>query len=78
VPRGYLLDKKVEEAAFGLAVGGHSDVITTDVGYHILRILELDSNRPLSPDAYLALQEQALEKWVEEKREQASVVLAPS
>ena len=77
VPRGYLLDKKIEEAAFGLSVGGHSDVITTDVGYHILRILELDPDRPLSPDAYLVLQEQALKNWIEEKRGQASIVLAP-
>ena len=30
---------KIEEAAFGLAVGGYSDVITTDVGFHIVRIL---------------------------------------
>ncbi|HJS19070.1 MAG TPA: peptidyl-prolyl cis-trans isomerase [Anaerolineales bacterium] len=78
VPRGYLLDEKIEEAAFGLSVGGHSDVITTDVGYHILRILELDPDRPLSPDAYVALQEQALKNWIEDKRGQASIVLAPS
>jgi len=77
VPRGYLLDARIEEAAFGLAVGGHSDVIATDVGFHILRILARDPARPLSPDAYLALQELALRKWTEEQRQQANVVLAP-
>jgi len=77
VPRGYLLDVKIEEAAFNLPVGGHSDVIATDVGFHILRVLERDPGRPLSPDAYLALQEQALKKWVEEQRQLANVVLAP-
>ena len=77
VPRGYLLDAKIEEAAFVLEVGGHSDVIATDVGFHILRILARDPARPLSPDAYLALQELALKKWVEEQRQSASVVLAP-
>ena len=77
VPRGYLLNEKFEEAAFGLTVGEHSDVIATDVGFHIIRILERDPQRPLSPDAYLALQELALKKWIEEQRQQAAIVLAP-
>ena len=78
VPRGYLLDSRIEEAAFSLPVGGHSEVITTDIGNHIVKVLEHDSNRPLSPDAYLVLQEKALRDWVEQKRQQANIVLAPS
>ncbi|HVF24309.1 MAG TPA: peptidylprolyl isomerase [Anaerolineales bacterium] len=77
VPRGYLLDAKFEEIAFALAVGEHSDVITTDVGFHILRVLERDMSRPLSPDATLALHEMALKQWIEAQRKQADVVLAP-
>ena len=77
VPRGYLLNAQIEEAAFNLTVGEYSDVITTDVGFHIVRILEHDSNRPLSPDALLSLQELALRKWIEEQRARANVVLAP-
>lgn len=76
VPRGYLLEPKIEEAAFALAVGGYSDVIATDVGFHILRILERDPNRPLSPDAYLSLQELALKKWIDEQRQQADIMFA--
>ena len=77
VPRGYLLDARIEEIAFGLTVGEHSDVIATDVGFHIVRVLERDPARPLSPDAILVLQEQALKKWIEEQRQQADVILAP-
>jgi len=77
VPRGYLLDVKIEDAAFGLAVGEHSEVIATDVGFHILRILARDPSRPLSPDATLALQEMALKQWIEEQRLLATIVLAP-
>jgi parvulin-like peptidyl-prolyl isomerase len=77
VPQGYLLNAQIEEAAFKLTVGQHSDVITTEVGFHIVRILEHDPNRPLSPDALLSLQELALRKWIEEQRAQANVVLAP-
>ncbi len=76
VPRGYLLEPKIEEAAFALTVGGHSEVISTNVGFHIVRILARDPQHALSPDAYLALQELALKKWIEEQRQQASVVFA--
>lgn len=77
VPQGYLLSEKIEEAAFALGVGEYSDVIATDVGFHIIRILARDPERPLSPDAHLALQELALQKWIEEQRQQATIVLAP-
>jgi peptidyl-prolyl cis-trans isomerase C len=77
VPRSYLLNEQIEAAAFNLEVGQYSDVIATDVGFHILRILGRDPNRPLSPDALLALQELALRNWVAEQREKAQIVLAP-
>jgi peptidyl-prolyl cis-trans isomerase C len=76
VPRGYLLEPKIEEAAFSLAVGQHSDVITTDVGFHIIRVLAREPERPLSPDAYLALQELALKNWIEQQRQQATITFA--
>ena len=74
VPRGYLLEPKIEEAAFNLVLGQYSDVIATDVGFHIVRILERDPQRPLSPDAYLTLQELALKTWIEEQRQQAEIL----
>ena len=77
MPRGYLLETKIEEAAFNLQAGGYSDVIATEVGFHILRVLERDPARALSPDAYLTLQELALKEWVEEQRASANVILAP-
>ena len=76
VPRGYLLEPKIEEAAFNLVPGTHSDVIATDVGFHIVRVLERDPQRPLSPDAYLSLQELALTTWVSGQRQQASITFA--
>ncbi len=74
VPRGYLLDPQIEEAAFRLEVGQYSDVIETSAGFHIVKVLARDPNRPLSPDAYLALQERTLRRWVEEQRQFATVV----
>jgi len=77
VPRGYLLNQQIEDVAFSQEVGQYSDVIATDVGYHIIKVLARDPSRPLSPDAYLALQEQTLRRWVEEQKQFADVVLAP-
>ncbi|MBV6450077.1 MAG: Foldase protein PrsA [Anaerolineales bacterium] len=77
VPRGYLLEPSIEDTAFNLNEGEHSDVIATEVGFHILRILARDPARPLSPDAMLALQERALKDWVEQERGKADIVLAP-
>jgi parvulin-like peptidyl-prolyl isomerase len=78
VPRGYLLEPAIEAEAFALPVDGYSNVITTDVGFHIVRVLEHDPNRPLSPDALLALQELALKTWIEQQHQQAQIILAPN
>ena len=77
VPRGYLLNAQIEDVVFRLEVGQHSDVIATDVGFHILRILARDPARPLSPDAYLTLQELALKNWVEGQKQSADVTIVP-
>ncbi len=76
-PKGYLLDPNVEQAAFSLQVGQTSGVIQTSVGYDIIKVLARDAQHPLSPDAYLAMQEQTLKNWVTQQRSQAAVVLAP-
>jgi peptidyl-prolyl cis-trans isomerase C len=74
-PRGYLLEPKVEEVAFSLQVGQVSDIIQTEVGFDIIKVLERDPNRPLSPDAYLALQELALNDWIATQRAAATIVM---
>jgi peptidyl-prolyl cis-trans isomerase C len=76
-PRGYLLEPDLEEAAFSLEPGQHSDVIVSEVGYHILLIVERDTQHPLSPDAYLVMQEKALGDWLAQKRAESEIVLAP-
>jgi peptidyl-prolyl cis-trans isomerase C len=76
-PKGYLLEPKIEEAAFSLQVGQYSGVIQTEVGYQIIKVLGREAQHPLSPDAYLAMQELALKDWVSQQRAAATVVLAP-
>lgn len=76
-PKGYLLDPKIEDAAFNLQVGQFSDVIQTNAGFHIIKVLERDTQRPLAPDAYMALQELALKNWVAQQRSQAVIAQSP-
>jgi peptidyl-prolyl cis-trans isomerase C len=76
-PRGYLLEPELEEAAFSLEPGQYSDVIASEVGYHILLVVERDPQHLLSPDAYLVMQEKALQDWLAQKRTESDIVLAP-
>lgn len=72
VPRGYLLNQAIEDAAFSLDVGTYSEVIESDVGYHIILVLAKD-NRPLSTDARLVLERQALINWLENQRQKSII-----
>ena len=75
-PRGYMFDAKADEAMFALQAGAYSDVIATDAGFHIFKIIER-GDHPLSPDALLAMQELALKNWVAEQRAKSEIVLVP-
>ena len=73
VPRGYLLDAKLDEAAFSLQPGEFSAVIQTSAGYHILQVLEREPLLPLEFDARLALQRRAVQDWLVARRGQSQI-----
>jgi peptidyl-prolyl cis-trans isomerase C len=78
-PRGYLSDPIIEETAFGLQVGQYSGVIQTNIGYHILYLVERDPKHTLQPDAKRALQVKAIQDWISEYRHQSEIqILLPS
>ena len=74
-PRGYLLEPAIEEAAFALQAGQFSGVIQTQVGFHIVYVIERGERVP-SPDASLVLQEKAVRDWLAAKRAEAQIVLS--
>ncbi len=75
-PRGYLLQPDVENAAFSLEAGGYSGIISTSYGYHIVQVIEKDTQHALSPDALLFTQRKALESWLEQQRSQSTIELS--
>ncbi len=76
-PHGYLFDQALEEAAFNLQPGQYSEIISSEVGYHILQVIERDANHQLSPDSYLVLQEKALQEWLLDERSAALIERNP-
>jgi peptidyl-prolyl cis-trans isomerase C len=77
-PRGFLTQPAVEDAAFALQAGETSAIIHTDYGYHIIQVIAREDNRPLTPEARQVLGQKALQRWLDEQRQQAQVEeLAP-
>jgi len=72
-PHGVLFQKVIEDTAFALTVGSYSDVVQSDVGFHIVQTTDYDADRPLDPDNRWLLQLAALDAWV--KAAQADSVI---
>ncbi len=72
-PRGYLFYPELETAAFSLQPGEFSEVIETEIGYHIIQVLEYDPAHQLSTDARLTMQTRVLEEWLTQQRNQSQI-----
>ena len=77
-PPGYLTDPKLDEALSGLDPGQMTGIVETAAGFHILQVIERDASHPLTPDARLVLQAEALHAWLDERRSQSEInILKP-
>lgn len=76
-PRGYLAEKAVEDAAFALQVGAYSAIVPGKVGFHILKLIERQPARAISPDALSVMQTLALNNWLADRRQQSKIIPAP-
>ena len=70
-----MLYPEIEEAAFSLEPGSYSNIIQSEIGYHILLVLEHDAEHPLTTDARISLQNKALEDWLAQSRSSAQIVI---
>ena len=72
-PSGYLLQPEVENAAFSLQPGQYSGIIPTNLGFHIVEVIEVDPQHSLSQDALHFVQRQVLENWLDEQITQSTI-----
>lgn len=72
IPRGYLLISAVEEAAFNQPVGTYTEIIESDIGYHIVLVIDREV-RPLTNDARLTLERNALHDWLRTRRDESTI-----
>jgi peptidyl-prolyl cis-trans isomerase C len=77
-PVGYLLVPEVEAVAFNLQPSELSEVVESDLGFHIVQTIER-GEQPLAPDALRQLREEAVMDWLVAQREMAEVqiLIAP-
>ena len=73
-PPGYLLIPEVEVAAFSLQPGEISEIIESQLGFHIVQTIDR-AIQPLNPDALQHLRQQAVIDWLAAQRETVEILM---
>ncbi len=71
LPRG-ITPPEIEDAAFSLEVGGISEIIESQFGFHIVQILEREE-REIAPEIFENLRQQTFMQWLQERRGSAII-----
>lgn len=62
-----------EEATFALQPGQISDIVRTEMGLHIIQLVEIDPDRPIDDKYWPAVQQRAFEEWLATRRAAAHI-----
>ncbi len=71
-PRGVMV-KEFEDVAFSLKPGEVSQPVHTKFGWHIIKVIDHQQDRPLTVEMLDQLRGQALSKWMDDARAKASI-----
>jgi peptidyl-prolyl cis-trans isomerase C len=66
-PPNYLTLPELDPVLFNLEIEETSDIIETEIGYHIIKVIEKEENSPLDPAIRQILQEKAIDSWLERR-----------
>jgi len=72
-PAGVLTSKEVEAAAFALQPGQLSDVVPSDLGFHIVQVVERVPDREIDPENLRLLRDQAVRAWLDGLKNSADI-----
>lgn len=72
-PRGVLISREVEDAAFALQNGQYSGVVQSAFGFHIVQVIETDPARPIPENQLVELQKAHFERWMASLRSAAVI-----
>jgi len=72
-PRGILTSSEVEDAAFSLQPGQVSEVIESNLGYHIVQVLDRVEEMEVSPENLRMLKDRAAREWLDDLWAEAEI-----
>ena len=73
ITRGSLLSTELEAVVFTLQSGQRSGVAASDLGFHIVEVLERDPARAMSDEQLMPLREKKLTEWLTERRSASDI-----
>ena len=71
-PRG-VMTPPFEDAAFNQPVDELSEPVQSEFGWHIILVTGHEDDRPLTTSALSAVQQNSVQRWIDEQQEQASI-----
>lgn len=74
-PRGFLTIPELDEILFNQDVGEYNDIIETEIGYHIIKVLDKEASKVINPAVRMELQKEALQNWLERRRKLSTINL---
>ena len=76
-PRGYLTVPELDEVIFTLEPREYSDIIETEIGFHIVWLIEKEQDRLIPPDILIKQQQQAVHEWLERRWKLSTIEITP-